>query len=313
MANDQMSYKQWLSKFKKEAQMKGIHAKTLQILDQCVSDPAIIRLDQKQPETQETFESYLKRLGPKVPSAVVELKRHKKSLQAVEKTFQVPTSVVLALWGMESHFGAITGHFFTLNALVTLAYEGRRAQFFRQELIEALKMVQDHHVPVEKLKGSWAGALGQTQFMPSTYNKHAVDFSQKGFKDVWSNHEDVFASISNYLRAIGWSKMPWGGEVTLPPDFDAQNISPTVDKKWIKKSLTAWHHLGVHSTPKIEADQFAENWVLVRPDQNGRAFLVSDNFFVIFQWNRSIKFALTVLLLADEIRSKGMSLDHVKK
>ncbi|MEI8320888.1 MAG: lytic murein transglycosylase [Alphaproteobacteria bacterium] len=303
-----MTYDEWLQDFKLEAQNRGIQPG---ILDAAFKDAVInekvLELDRKQPEKTETFKEYIeKRLTPKLPLAKGKLRTHSQDLRRVQKKYGVPANLIVALWGMETHFGKITGNFFIINALATLAFDSRRSDFFRNELLEALKIVQNDKIPLDKLQGSWAGALGQTQFMPSTYNNHAVDENEDGIKDIWDHHLDIFASMANYLSNSGWKKdEPWGYEVELPAAFDESLISPVPhpvpDQRFIKRTTQNWAEMGVHLKDGEVLPSNKLRGAIIRPDKGGAAFLVYDNFFVIFKWNRSFNFALTVLLFSNKI------------
>ncbi|UNM05938.1 MAG: lytic murein transglycosylase [Holosporaceae bacterium] len=185
----------------------------------------------------------------------------------------------------------------TLFSLATLAFHGRRQVLFTNELIEALKILQEGRDKIKSLKGSWAGALGQCQFMPSAFNAHAVDSQNKGLKDIWANPEDVFNSIANYLVNSGWkSDEPWGVEVTLPRNFSKKRHANI----HLEKSRRHWERLGIKSKdPKKRLANLPG--ALIIPDNKDRAFIVYNNFKVILKWNRSICFALTVCLFADQI------------
>lgn len=302
-----MSYNDWLIDFKKNAAKQGIHQ---DLLDTAFKGSAplekVLELDRKQPEKIESFTQYLeKRLTPKLPIARAKLSAHRKDLIGIQRKYKVPANVIVALWGMETHFGSNIGNFFIINALATLAYDGRRRELFEKELIEALKIVQNEGVPLEKLQGSWAGALGQAQFMPSVFNEHAVDESHVGFKDIWGNYLNVFASIANYLANLGWRENePWGYEVKLPPSFNKSLISPTPDRTFIKKTTKEWEALGVARKGNKPFRYNLEGAIII-PDKSQQAFLVHNNFFVIFKWNRSFNFALTVLLLSNKVSKSG--------
>lgn len=230
-------------------------------------------------------------------------------LKQASQRFGVQKEYLMALWGMESSFGYYQGNFDVLSVLATLAFEGRREALFSKEFIAAMKMLQQDNIQRNKMLGSWAGAMGQTQFMPSSYLRYAQDGDKDGQKDIWKNHYDVFASIANYLHTVSWNdKLPWGVEVTLTQPLDL-SISGTELHK--ARSLKDWQKQGVvlksHSfenQQKLTALSQAELW-LVRPDRElGRAFLVSNNFRTLLDWNKSNYFAISIGMFADQIKQR---------
>ncbi len=261
-------------------------------------DMRVIKLDQNQPEQHVTFEKYKNnRIPPRIRSARRKAKRYRRLLDTVQARYGVSKAFILALWGLESNFGTHMGSFDVIRSLATLAFHGRRQVLFTNELIEALKILQEGRDKIKTLKGSWAGALGQCQFMPSAFNAHAVDSDNKGLKDIWANPEDVFNSIANYLVNSGWkSDEPWGIEVILPHNFSKKRHANI----HLEKSRRHWERLGVK--PKDSKKKLANlPGALIIPDNKDRAFIVYNNFKVILKWNRSICFALTVCLFADQI------------
>jgi membrane-bound lytic murein transglycosylase B len=247
-----------------------------------------------------TFAEYLKIVAP--PSRVQRgrslLAQHKALLDEVSATYGVPASVIVALWGVESDYGRRTGGFSVIGALATLAYDGRRGAYFRRELLDALQILNEGHITPALMTGSWAGAMGQSQFMPSSFLSRAVDHDGDGRRDIWTTYADVFASAANYLKRAGWRQgQRWGRRITLPADFDAALIDLNV-----AKSLGAWQTLGVRNAkgqalPKVSLDAS-----LVAPDgPDGPTFLVYHNFRVLLTWNRSTYFGTAVGLLSDQI------------
>ncbi|PJG82215.1 lytic murein transglycosylase [Caviibacterium pharyngocola] len=230
-------------------------------------------------------------------------------LEKASKRFGVQKEYLLALWGMESSFGYYQGNYDVLSVLATLAFDGRRESLFSKEFIVAMKMLERDHIQRHKMLGSWAGAMGQTQFMPSSYLSYAADGNGDGEKDIWKNHYDVFASIANYLHTVGWNdKLPWGVEVTLTQyiPLEAGGI-----EKGKARSLRQWQNQGVmlksptaQESQKLTALSSADLW-LVRPDREaGRAFLVSNNFRTILDWNKSNYFAVSIGMFADRIQQR---------
>lgn len=228
-------------------------------------------------------------------------------LEKASKKYGVQKEYLLALWGMESSFGYYQGNYDVLSVLATLAFDGRRENLFSKEFINAMKMLDADLIKRRSMRGSWAGAMGQTQFMPSSYLSYAADGDDDGEMNIWGNHYDVFASIANYLHTVGWNdKLPWGVEVELGQSMD---LSLAGIEKHKKRTLDAWKDLGVslkHSTSqeqqKLTALSSADLW-LVRPDKEvGRVFLVSNNFRTIMDWNKSNYFAVSIGKFADRIK-----------
>lgn len=230
-------------------------------------------------------------------------------LENASQKFGVPKNYLMALWGMESSFGYYQGSYDVLSVLATLAFDGRRESLFSKEFIAAMKMLQRDHIQRHKMLGSWAGAMGQTQFMPSSYLSYAADGNNDGEKNIWTEHYDVFASIANYLHTVGWNdKLPWGVEVTLTQPLDMA-LSGTEEGK--QRSLSSWQSMGValkYQTPetrqKLTALSGVDLW-LVRPDKElGRAFLVTNNFRTLLHWNKSNYFAISIGMFAERIEQR---------
>jgi membrane-bound lytic murein transglycosylase B len=215
----------------------------------------------------------------------------------VAADFGVQARFIVALWAVETDFGRFTGGFDLVPALATLAYEGRRADLFASELIEALRIIDRGEAPPKGLKGSWAGAMGQSQFMPSSFNRMAVDYDGDGRRDIWSSQPDVFASMANYLRQSGWNgQQTWGRAVRIPAGLE------TDAGLAISRPLADWQKLGIRLPDGGALPQVAMNASLILPDgAGGSAFLVYDNYRVLMQWNRSTYFATSIGLLADMI------------
>jgi membrane-bound lytic murein transglycosylase B len=261
----------------------------------------VIELDQKQPEKTVTFDHYAHHIVS--PDRIEEGRRllgeYGDVLDQVSERYGVEPQVIVALWGIESSFGQDSGHYSIVDSLVTLAYEGRRAEFFRGELLDALRILDQEHISSSELRGSWAGAMGQCQFMPSTYLKYAVDYDRNGQHDIWGSKRDVFASIANYLAAEGWNTdLTWGREVELEIDVTPDEIG--LDHQ---HSLNEWATMGVHNLDGSHLPVRPLQASLIQPDgSDGRSFLVYDNFRALMRWNRSTYFATAVGLLADRIK-----------
>lgn len=295
-------FKQWSKTFIEEAKHQGIGSSTLDAFEQELAFvPRAIELDRKQPDSTKTFNQYLDLVIPasRVNKARQKYLENKDLLNEIGEHYGVQPRFIVALWGIESDFGQNTGGFSILNTTATLAYEGRRAEFFKSELLNALKIIDQGHTSIDNMKGSWAGAMGQTQFMPSSFLELAVDYNKDGKKDIWTTKEDVFASIANYLSKRKWNpELTWGRQVTLPEGFSDQLIG-----KEIEKSLQTWNNLGIRKVDGSELPNHADLTAsLIRPDQSsGKYYLIYDNYRTILNWNRSLYFATAVGLLSDTI------------
>ncbi len=298
-------FDKWLDSFKKEAISKGI---SKEVVDQATKSikpiPRIIELDRKQPEGTMSFAKYKKRVisDARVAQGRRLYKKHKDLLGKISKEYGVPPQYIVALWGIETSYGNNTGGFSVVEALATLAYDGRRSKFFRSELINALKIIDAGHISHDKMKGSWAGAMGQNQFMPSSFNRLAVDGNGDGKRDIWTSLPDVFASTANYLHKSGWIEdQRWGRRVRLPKNMKKSQIGLKV-----KHDLQTWKNLGVkllggQDIPVVKGMKAS----IVAPDGlSGETYLVYHNFRVIMKWNKSTYFATSVGLLADQIAQK---------
>ena len=260
----------------------------------------VLRLDRQQPEFFFTFWDYIERTvtNHRVERGRRLLERHHDILQNVYRDFGVRPEYLLAFWGLETNYGNVLGGFSVLNALATLACDERRGEFFTKEFFSALKIVEAENIPVKKLRGSWAGAMGHTQFLPSVFLEHALDFDADGRRDIYGSLPDVFASSANYLRAIGWQPGErWGREVIAPKNFDWSLANPQ-----IKKPISEWNTLGIKTAfgdalPAVDI----EGSVIAPAGFRGPAFLVYGNFDVAMRWNRSTSYALAVGILADRI------------
>ncbi len=297
------SFSQWITQFRADAQNAGIRTATLdQAFRGMTPNERVLELDRKQPEGTMTLEQYLDRIVSKtrIEKGQELYLQHKELLDKVGKRYGVQPRYIVALWGIESNFGSNMGGFSTVEALATLAYDGRRADFFRKELINALKIIDQERMSPDELKGSWAGALGQSQFMPSSYLSYAQDFDGDGKRDIWGNQADVFASIANYLARRGWDdSITWGREVTLPNQFDMAQ-----EGRKVKKPIPEWQRLGVRRPDGGDLPSRALPASVVVPKSSARAFLTYSNYDVIMKWNRSIYFATAVGKLSDKIAGR---------
>ena len=267
-------------------------------------NPRVIELDRRQPEFVQTFWQYL---DARVNQTRIERGRamlayHAPLLRDLEARYGVPGRYLVAFWALESNFGENMGGFPVVESLATLACEGRRGAFFEGELLDALRIAAQGDASLSRLQGSWAGAMGQPQFMPSTFLRHAVDGNGDGRRDIWGSVPDTFASAANFLRAIGWRPgEDWGQEVFLPDDFDYRLASPSVDRP-----VAEWRRLGVRAAgrrPLAEDNRPAS--IVVPAGHRGPAFVAYPNFRAIMNWNRSINYAISVGYLADRLAGHG--------
>jgi membrane-bound lytic murein transglycosylase B len=294
-------FSSWLDELRQEARSKGISETTLhEALDSLEPIPRVIELDRKQPEFTQTFWRYLdtRVTQTRIERGRILLETHKELLDRIEMRYGVQPRFLVAFWGLETNFGDYLGSFSVIGSLATLAYDPRRSDFFRAELLAALAIIDEGNISAPNMLGSWAGAMGQTQFMPSTFVRFAVDADGDGRRDIWYSLPDVFASAANFLSESGWQgDKTWGREVRLPSDFDLEMTGLEVEK-----SLAAWQILGVRKSngedlPRVNM----QGSVILPAGHNGPAFLVYNNFHTILRWNRSDLYAIAVGHLADRI------------
>ena len=260
----------------------------------------IIELDQSQPEVKLTFAQYITRVVPqrRIDTGRARFNENKTLLQKVSAEYGVQPEYIVALWGVETDFGRITGGFQIIPALVTLIYDGRRAAFFTKELVQALKIIEGNHIALHDMKGSWAGAMGQTQFMPSSFTAFAQDYDRDGHKDIWGTRADVFASIANYLSKSGWNKdVPVVYKVTTTQSKD-QRVTMNEFKPlsyWKSKNIGNLIRLPENTSLKLM--QMGE-------DEPESTYLVTKNFDVLKKWNRSNFFATAAGTLGQAIAAQ---------
>jgi membrane-bound lytic murein transglycosylase B len=298
---DAAGFPAFIQNFRQDALAQGISAATLDhTLTTARFLPHVIELDRRQPELTLTFQDYIDRVvtPDRIDTGRAKLIENKPLLDRVSARYGVQPQYIVALWGIETNFGHSTGGYSVISALATLAYEGRRATFFRKELINALIMVDRQHVDPRNMTGSWAGAMGESQFMPSSFLAYAVSWKGGAAPDIWHKREDVFASIANYLAQAGWhGDQGWGMAVTLPANFDASLVGLSQ-----KKSLNDWAVMGLLQSSGAALPDLPLNAALIEPaGADGPAFLVFDNFRAILKWNNSSFFATAVGYLADGI------------
>jgi membrane-bound lytic murein transglycosylase B len=293
------SFQEWLKGVRQEARADGVSQAVLdQAFRRVKPIPRVIELDRSQPEFKLTFKQYLDRVvsGKTIRDGRRLYRENRDLLEKIGNQYGVEPQYIVALWGIETRYGRITGGYPVIASLATLAYDGRRSAFFRKELLRALKILEEGHIAVENMDGSWAGAMGQVQFMPSSFVTYAVDYDGDGRRDIWDNVPDALASAANYLSRSGWKKnQGWGGKVSLPSAFSKALVTSAS-----KKTLKEWQQLGV--TGKGVSGQQNLRAYLVKPNKTGGPiYLAYPNYRVILKWNRSNYFAISVGTLADRI------------
>jgi len=296
-AND--SFDNWLLIFKEEAINEGISKNTLNLLNDIKPNKKIIKLDRNQPEFKLTFKNYFSKVVSKnrIKNAKIKLNDNQILLKPISKKYNVQSRFIISLWGIESNFGNNMGKSNILQSLVTLAFDGRRSKYFRKELIAALKILEKEEINPSGFNGSWAGAMGQCQFMPTTYLKFAKDGDNDGKIDIWNNKIDVFASIANYLNNVGWNdNYTWGRKVKVPNNFNFK----TFHNK--RKLLEDWGKLGLTKSngTSLPNNKIYAKYINIDKEKD-LSFLVYQNYDAILKWNRSNYFALSVSLLSDKL------------
>ncbi|MEK1906238.1 MAG: lytic murein transglycosylase [Pseudomonas sp.] len=297
------SFAEWRGSFRHKALSAGIPA---DLFDRAFAgvtpDQTVVDADRSQPEFTRPVWEYLE--GATSPIRVRKgqalLVEHSTTLAAIEQRYGVDREVLVAIWGMESSFGQFTGDKSVIRSLATLAYEGRRSQFAEDQLLAALQILQHGDTNPSGMLGSWSGAMGQTQFIPTTYMTHAVDFDGDGRRDIWTSSADALASAAHYLQASGWQKgRPWGFEVALPSGFDYALADTEV-----RKTYAEWATFGVKGTPAGVAPGDSA-YLLLPAGHRGPAFLVFANFRAILKYNNSSSYALAVGLLSQRFDGGG--------
>ncbi|MBU0675310.1 MAG: lytic murein transglycosylase [Proteobacteria bacterium] len=298
-----VSFEDWLKELRQEAILEGIAPAVVdQALEGAVFQPRVIDNDRNQPEFKLVLDDYLARLVSenRIRNGRLMLSEHERLLQKIEKAYKVQARFLLALWGIESDYGRVTGSHQVIKALVTLAFDNRRGPYFRKELLTGLHILNDGLVAPADFIGSWAGAYGGLQFMPSVFKRYAVDYDGDGRIDIRKSPADLFASGASYLHASGWRfDQTWGREIRLPAGVDRELSGTT-------RTLQEWQSLGLRSLDGkgLPLRDFQAKLIFTESDST-RAFLVYDNFKVILKWNRSNAFAIAVGTLADRLVETG--------
>ena len=301
-------FNEWLIEFKGRAINQGVSKDTVDnALKNAKFLERIVALDRKQPEFfEKTYEYLDKRVNEaRIRAAKKLLSENSILLQKVNAKFKVNNEILVALWGIETNFGVNKGKVDIISALSTLSFDNRRSEYFEKELIILLKLIDKKIVKYESLYGSWAGAIGNFQFMPSTIQNYALNFDENSDIDLINSFQDSLASAANYLKTIGWNEKDiWGFEIQTDKEFDKNLISP--DSRNFKNKITVAQLklLGFKNKngSKILITDKKEGW-LIRPDgEDGPIYIVFDNFLRLLEWNRSLRFAITVGTLSDKIK-----------
>lgn len=314
-AADKPSFEQYVENLKQEAIDKGYDE---EFVAQSFADikylKRAVKADKNQPEFKETLDTYLPKRVPewKVTKARQAYKDNLPLLEKISEKYGVQPRFIVSLWALETNFGRIQGKMPIIDSVTTLAYDGRRETFFKKQLFASLEILKQGHIPQDKFVGSWAGAMGQCQFIPTSFLAYAADGDNDGKKDIWTNKADVFASVANYLKREGWDKnKTWGRQVLLPDGFDRKHIMPKGSRgrsQWLKnfkaveKPLSEWRELGVTRMDGRELPNVDVTAALLMPDDaKGRMYLAYDNYKSLMHWNRSYYFVTSVGYLADRI------------
>ncbi|MDD2179787.1 lytic murein transglycosylase [Acidovorax sp. D2M1] len=299
-ADHTAGFAQWLATFSAQALEAGIRPATVRdVLGQAQWLPRVVELDRAQPEFTRTPWAYLdSAVSPqRIAQGQAQLVANSTALQAAAARYGVPASVITAIWGMESNYGSNFGTFRTVDALATLAYEGRRRAWAQTELLAALRIIDQGDIAADRMIGSWAGAMGHTQFLPSVFLAYAIDADGDGHRDIWGSVPDVTASTAHFLARSGWqARETWGAEVQLPPTFDHARADPAV-----RQTTAQWQDEGVRALDGAPLPDLAAASIVTPAGARGPAFLVGNNFRTILRYNNSVNYALGVALLARQI------------
>ena len=296
------NFNKWLLNYKQFAINQGVTKKTV---DKAFKNTKllkrIIKYDRNQPEFIEKTNVYVgKRVNKqKVIYAKKLIKNNNNLLKKVEKKYKVPKNYLVALWGIETVFGKHKGKVDIISALATLSFDKRRSSYFSRELITLLKLIDKKIVRLDDLKGSWAGAHGNFQFMPTSIKNYAIDYNKDGKIDLYTSLEDSFASAANYLKKIGWDKNPWGVKVRLSKNIDEKNF--TYDARKLAKQLKVkeWVQMGILLPENFNINPNSKAR-LVKPDGKiSEVYMVFNNYEKLLNWNRSLRFAITIGVFAD--------------
>ncbi len=291
----------WLQQLRQDALAAGISQPTV---DETLSAPEIlsfvIKADRNQPEFKKSLDQYLVGVlsDKRINLGQQKLAENRRLLNRIGEAYAVQPRFIVALWGIETYYGRHTGKVSIIDALVTLAYDGRRSAYFRKELLNALRIIDAGHISYNKMQGSWAGAMGQVQFMPSSFLRYAVDGNGDGRIDLWQTPEDYLSSAANYLAKMGWQgTQTWGREVSVPKGLDKTLVG--MNKQAL---LSTWQKYGVRRSHGANLPKVKLRASLIQPQgPEGRSFLVYENYRALMKWNRAHSFAISVGMLADRL------------
>lgn len=306
-SEERHQFSKWVADFRSEAVKQGISRDLYDRATRNIEfDESVVKADRSQPEFTKPVWEYLKSAvsDKRIAKGRELLRQHAELLGRIEQAYGVDRHVVVAIWGCESNFGEVMGSRNVIQSLATLGFEGRRPEYGRSQLIAALRILQAGDIRPELMTGSWAGAMGQTQFIPTTYLAHAVDFDKDGRRDIWRSTGDALASTAHYLSVSGWKTgAVWGREIILPAGFDYASA-----EMGVKRPVSAWQSAGVK---RVDGSQFPAGEsgtnaaVFLPAGHKGPVFLVYDNFQALLAYNASTSYAMAVSLLADRFRGRG--------
>jgi len=300
-----LSFEDCLGIFRKQASDKGISKETLEAVFPKINFvKKSVELDKKQPIKVLTLYQYFEKAlsDNRVTTGQKLYKENIELLTEISEKYGVQPRFIIALWGLETNYGGYTGNFSIVDVLATLAYEGRRREFFTAELINALKIIDSGDTTYEIMKGSWAGAMGHCQFMPSSFLGYAQDYNGDGKKDIWGTKEDIFASIANYLSKRKWDDTAtWGRRVELPKGFDKKLVGTDTEKL-----ISEWQKLGVRKPGGLSLPKRKLMASIVIPDSKNpsASYMIYGNYKILLKWNRSTYFATAIGILATRIKYK---------
>jgi membrane-bound lytic murein transglycosylase B len=303
-------FQDWLAGIREEARQRGLKESTIAVLDNIDPDPRVLKFDRRQPEFVQTFEEYLtaRVTRYRINTAREYYAEQKEILEEIAEAYDVDAQYLLAFWGLESNFGKYQGKYSIIRSLATLGHDPRRSTFFTRELFNALQILDEGHIPAEKFVGGWAGAMGQNQFMPSSFLTYAQDYDGDGKKNIWNSQQDVWASIANYLKKNRWRRGEiWGLSATLTKQIDFDSLRPKKTKSGCRAyrhhtraiSVSEWNSLGVEIDGEVGSET---EFAMVIPDADEtRVYLVGPNFGRILAYNCANKYVVSVGLMADKI------------
>ena len=297
---DTAGFERWVADFRQRAAARGVSGRTL---DEAFAGaefvPRIVELDRRQPEFSRAIWDYLDSAvsDTRIRQGREQLGTYADEARAAENRYGVPGTIIGAIWGVESNYGSNFGNYETIDALSTLGYDGRRTGFAEEQLYAALKILDNGDIDRDRMRGSWAGAMGHTQFIPTSFLAYAVDEDGDGRRDIWASIADVMGSTANYLQKNGWQRgQTWGREVVLPPNFDyAQAELDT------RRSTSQWQSAGVRAVDSRGLPSFPAASIIAPAGAHGPAFMVGPNFRTILRYNNATSYALAVGLLSDRL------------